>query len=481
MIQAPGGTTAGDMHAQLWSRLFAECPNRHRQKVINVARKNFHNFVARGTWTLEQDEELNGLIDVHGTKWSKIAGLILRHPEDVRDRYRNYLVCGSSQRKDAWDQEEEARLTEYVMNSMAEITRIRKEEPNETVMTKTFDQLIDWQSISENMDRTRSRLQCITKWKALNIKTQAGDKLESKQPDSKISFRLEKSRRQIVAMPEEERFRLILAIKDTAVGTDAKIPWQRLVDKQFRNLWHRSTQTLLWYRLKRTIPGWETKTVRDCAQDLADQYNQTGELPAVDQEGYDDGEEMALIETVPTARKSEVGPSGRGAMSQQYVDNSGDEEEGEGEGEGEDVGEGEVGEDSVKDDGEDQVAQGEGEDDIQIDPALMEAPPSTETPKNSTPADRKTTRKTPESRKTKRTPRTTSDLSQDPIVDIDDEVEAPAAEEQGEESEIEEQKPRKKKTAGKARKGGRQPRSTAHIEESSDMDDMEDLPARAGA
>ena len=259
MIQAPGGTTAGDLHASLWSRIFDECQDRHRQKIINVARKKWHNFVARGTWTTEQDAELTGLIGVHGQKWSKIGALINRHPEDIRDRYRNYLVCGDNQRKDTWNEAEEGRLTQYVIEAMEAIDELRSMQPSREMLKKPYEELIDWQHISERMDRTRSRLQCITKWKSLNIRTHGRDQLASNQPDSQISFRLEKARRQIAQMPEEERLRLIMAIKDTQAGTEAKVPWQRLVDKQFRNSWHRTTQVLLWRRMRSTVLNRQVK------------------------------------------------------------------------------------------------------------------------------------------------------------------------------------------------------------------------------
>lgn len=299
MIHAPGGTTAGDEHAALWVRIFETCPDRHRQKIINITRKKFHNFVARGTWTIEQDTELRDLIEVHGTKWSKIAAIINRHPEDLRDRYRNYIVCGDAQRKDAWDETEEGHLAQYVMEAMGAIDELRRMQPTRELLKKPYEELIDWQNISERMMRTRSRLQCITKWKAMNIKTHGKDKLVSTQPDAPITFRLERARRQIDSMPEEERFRLVMAILGSPAMEEAKIPWQRLVDKPFRNSWHRSTQMLLWRRLKQTVPGWQDKSVRDCAQFLTDVYNQTGQLPNVDDGHFDDADEMAFLNSIP--------------------------------------------------------------------------------------------------------------------------------------------------------------------------------------
>ncbi|KAF4126107.1 Myb-like DNA-binding domain [Geosmithia morbida] len=342
MIQAPGGTSAGEAHAQLWSRLFAVCPRRHRQKVINITRKKFHNFVARGTWTAEQDKELAGLIDVHGTAWSKIAGLINRHPEDLRDRYRNYIVCGANQRKDTWDEEEERRLTQYVIGAMAAIDDLRAMQPSRKLLQKSYEELIDWQNVSEQMDRTRSRLQCITKWKSMNLKTHGKDKLASSQPDSQMSFNLEKARRQIVDMPVAERYRLVLAIRAAEPATEAKIPWHRLNDKEYRNKWHRATQMVLWHRLKTTVPNHEKLSVRECARYLTDQYDRTDQLPDVDDGNFNVADEMRCIQTLSTptssarkpsspsgtanARASRAGKGNGKTLSSDYVNPSDDDE-----------------------------------------------------------------------------------------------------------------------------------------------------------
>ncbi|SPJ86839.1 uncharacterized protein FTOL_11864 [Fusarium torulosum] len=327
MIHAAGGTTAGDEHAALWARIFATCPDRHRQKIINITRKKFHNFVARGTWTNEQDAELRDLIEVHGTKWSKIAGIVNRHPEDLRDRYRNYIVCGDSQRKDTWDETEEGNLTQYVMEAMGAIDELRRIQPSRELLKKPYEELIDWQNISERMERTRSRLQCITKWKAMNIKTHGKDKLVSHAPDAPISFRLEKARRQIAAMPDEERYRMVMAISGSSAQVESKIPWQRLVDKQFRNSWHRPTQMLLWRRLKHMVPESEQKSVRDCAQYLHELYGQTGELPNVDDSLFNDAEEMEFLNTIPIAHAptSSAPTNGQNNMSAEFVDEADEE------------------------------------------------------------------------------------------------------------------------------------------------------------
>ncbi|KAG6005352.1 hypothetical protein E4U21_000203 [Claviceps maximensis] len=496
IIHAPGGTTAGETNAQLWTRIFAECPDRHRQKVINITRKKFHNFVARGTWTPEQDAELAGLIGMHGTKWSVIASMINRHPEDLRDRYRNYIVCGANQRKDAWDEHEEARLVQYIMESMRAIDELRANEPSRAILQKTYEELIDWQDISERMDRTRSRLQCITKWKSLHIRTHGRDKLVSTQPDSQISFRLEKARRQIAVMPVEERFRLVLAVQSTAVGTDVKIPWQRLVDKTFRNQWHRYTQMLLWRRLKATVPNHMEASVRDTAQYLVEHYNQNGDLPDVPDELFHDEDEMNFMQTIaPMVPIGGTQANGRSHMSSEFVtesdvenddgaekyggveadagDGDGDGGDGDGDGDGVVGAVGAVGV-HVEDGSEQNQPQPAQDEELKIDPALAEAGPITKDP---TPAKPKSKRgsKTPRSQKRSRKALTEVDPIEDDVV-----MQEPQ-QDQNSGSEIDVESLRKKKTPSKFQSPQAQGiKADEHLvpeDDDSVMDDMEDLPA----
>ncbi|OTA86903.1 hypothetical protein M434DRAFT_40409, partial [Hypoxylon sp. CO27-5] len=151
-----------------WSRIVATCPNRGRQKVINQCRRKFHNFVARGTWTPEQQEELKKMYELHGNSFAVIGKLINRHPEDVRDRVRNYVVCGDNRRVQPWTFEEEDKLRSIITEAFEAIRAQRQKTGDES--QEPEEDLIDWQMVSERMDRTRSRLQCIQKWKLMNRK-----------------------------------------------------------------------------------------------------------------------------------------------------------------------------------------------------------------------------------------------------------------------------------------------------------------------
>ncbi|GFP54667.1 RNA polymerase I termination factor [Trichoderma asperellum] len=447
MIQAPGGTTAGSDHARLWYRLFEACPD------------------PRGKWTPEQDAELSALINVNGTAWSKIAAIINRHPEDVRDRYRNYIVCGANQRRDVWNEDEEARLTEYVKEAMEVIDELRRDSPQTALLRKSYEELIDWQNISEKMERTRSRLQCITKWKAMQNRI-SGKKKERKNPEAKkqkshlqpevvisdedISSQLDQARQQMMSMREEDQYRLVLAIQGASVLLDDQIPWAKLLDKKFRNQWSRGTQILLWDRLKQTVPDWEAISVLDVAQYIINEYNRTGSLPEVTGSGYDDDEREKELLGYTRSRSKPTAV----VKSAEFVEDSGAEDEHR---------------DSGQQNQDDKL-------EITIDPALMGETPLS--PPSATPKQKKATQKKPRAKKSKKV-----SLSQDPIEDSEP-ILPPNTVDEGEESNLDEAQLRKSKTPSKFKSV-----NTTHEENGvaasqeepysdSIMDDMEDLPAR---
>ncbi|EFQ34128.1 myb-like DNA-binding domain-containing protein [Colletotrichum graminicola] len=245
----------------LWAAICATLPNRRRQKVIDVARQEFHNFAARGGgWNDREDARLEELHTKYNGSWVKIAGEMNRHPNDVRDRYRNYVICGGIERWQKWTEEEERELVEHVVGSLRRIQRIPGNRNKEPLS------LINWQSISELMGHRRSRLQCMKKFKKLNVEVGPRDVLQSSQADSKVTWALEKARKQIREMPPEAKYELVSAILAGAAGRDQDIRWSKLVDVPFRRKWARPTLKLLWHRLKQQVPGYEGKTVRDCAR-----------------------------------------------------------------------------------------------------------------------------------------------------------------------------------------------------------------------
>ncbi|KAJ1325696.1 Myb-like DNA-binding protein REB1 [Microdochium nivale] len=277
--------------SEFWNRVINTCPNRRRQKVINQCRRKFHNFVARGTWTPEQHDELSKMWELHGNKYTLIGSLINRHPEDVRDRIRNYVVCGDSRRKDAWSQEEEDRLANIVAEAIDAIRRMREKQGDNGPTPD--EEMVDWQLVSEKMERTRSRLQCITKWKLIKAQLEGGGLDGEVLTLEQI---IDKARREAESMTDRDRYNVVKAIKSCGAQADSRIPWAKVRAERVGDKWSRATLMLVWHRLKVTVPEWKIQSVSSISEYLCNSYSETNKLQFPSSEILDLDNEYEEIE-----------------------------------------------------------------------------------------------------------------------------------------------------------------------------------------
>lgn len=260
-----------------WNTIHATCPDRLRQKVINICRRRHHNFIARGTWTAEQSEELTRMFDQFGNKYTKIAKLINRHPEDVRDRYRNFVVCGENRRTSTWSQEEEQQLIDIVHQALDHIkqwqSRARGRKRNIPP-----EELIDWQTVSQNMNRTRSRQQCMQKWKV--IRAQQEDNGIDGVQFSSIEELIEKGRAEAESMTHEDRLELVKAVDAIGVTAESRIPWVQLRKRALGSRWTRMALMVAWHRLSRLFDDktWQTSMIPLLTKALLTRYDETNRL-----------------------------------------------------------------------------------------------------------------------------------------------------------------------------------------------------------
>ncbi|KAI1660448.1 hypothetical protein F4813DRAFT_350001 [Daldinia decipiens] len=278
---------------EFWARVVATCPNRRRQKVINQCRRKFHNFVARGAWTPEQHDELRKMWEIHGSKYAVIGKLINRHPEDVRDRIRNYVVCGESRRVDPWTYDEEEKLRSIISDAV-KVIRERRQEGH-IVSDESDEDLIDWQRVSELMKRTRSRLQCIQKWKLMQKQVQDGVGSIDGGENLPIDQIIQNARDEAETISSRDRYNIVKAIRTFGVNADGRIPWAK-VRKQSGDRWRRPTIILVWYRLKHSVPDHGIMTVPEIIKQLSVKYHETKELDFPSGEDYDQNAEYNEIE-----------------------------------------------------------------------------------------------------------------------------------------------------------------------------------------
>ncbi|KAK3290603.1 uncharacterized protein B0H64DRAFT_411653 [Chaetomium fimeti] len=269
------------IHRQLWATIQDACPLRPRRKLISWCRQHFHNWAGRGAWTQAQDDELADLIEKHGKKWSHIAGLINRYSGDVRDRWRNYLVCRETVKTDIWSEGEEERFRELVENSIDKIRQRIGEDSR-----KPPEELLNWLSISEAMGHTRSRLQCIQKWKRICESQPLADIVPTVLPSGN-SWRLEKARDELQRITTSDKYRLMCTVRDSGVGTDTKINWKQIVNGTFHKRYERQTLVVTWGRLRTAVPDWEWMTTRDCARYLCEMYEREGNFGSAEDPGVE--------------------------------------------------------------------------------------------------------------------------------------------------------------------------------------------------
>ncbi|KAI0545964.1 hypothetical protein F4679DRAFT_559420 [Xylaria curta] len=309
---------------ELWERIMATCPGRSRQKVINQTRRRFHNFVARGTWTTEQDQELRQLYEHHGSKYAMIGQMINRHPEDVRDRIRNYIICGDNLKKDQWSQEETTKLIAIVEQAIAEIRRQRSLQGLDD--SRPVEEDISWQLVSLGMDRTRSRLQCIAKWKSLKPQLSGGGLDGEVVPIEEI---IQQARETATTMSYRNRSLIINEILKTNANADSRIPWLK-VRLGLKGKWTRPPIMVVWFRLKRTLPGWQSLNVKETCTLLLQRFQQTHKLEYPSEESGDvdyDVEYREIEYKIKKGRKTSSAPKSAAFVSKASDDEEEEEEE----------------------------------------------------------------------------------------------------------------------------------------------------------
>ncbi|KAI3318977.1 hypothetical protein HD806DRAFT_298543 [Xylariaceae sp. AK1471] len=314
----PKEATAGE----LWDRIMATCPNRSRQKVINQTRRRFHNFVARGTWTPDQEQELKRMYDMYGTKYSLIGTIINRHPEDIRDRIRNYLICGDKQRKDQWSPEETEKLIAIVEQAITEIRQQRVKRGLDD--SRPVEEDINWQLVSQGMDRTRSRLQCISKWKAIKPQLSGGGLDGEMTPIEEI---IQQARETATTMSYKNRSLILKAVLKTGANADSRIPWLK-VRNELGLQWTRPPLMVVWFRLRRTLPNWQSLNVKEICTILLQDFQRTHKLeyPSEENNDVDYNYEYREIEyKIKRGRKSN--PAGKTPATVAKTSDDEDEEE----------------------------------------------------------------------------------------------------------------------------------------------------------
>ena len=178
-----------------WKNIYKIFPYRSKSSVYKHVRRRYHIFDLRAKWSEQDDEKLKELALVHPGKWKQIGELLGRMPEDCRDRWRNYIKCGTTRAKKRWSPDEEQKLITIVNEMIYTLKDLDyNDENNGNTMDENKDKNkninddtnsisdsnpiwipnakdVNWTIVSEKMNGVRSRIQCRYKWLKLNEKS----------------------------------------------------------------------------------------------------------------------------------------------------------------------------------------------------------------------------------------------------------------------------------------------------------------------
>lgn len=153
-------------YKDFWKAIYDTIPDRDQKSVNRFCRRHFSNAYKPHQWTKADDDELERLHSIYGTKWANIARDMERTYDDVVQRWRNKVELRHTMKLGPWDDDEIYKLIECL-----EATRQQnlKNGSTEEEIGKDIYELpdgcISWGEICNRFQGTRSRQQLADKWR----------------------------------------------------------------------------------------------------------------------------------------------------------------------------------------------------------------------------------------------------------------------------------------------------------------------------
>lgn len=279
---------------EMWQEIYEIIPYRKKVTIQRFCRRRFHNFEARGSWTEDDDKALARAVEEKGKSWKAVGQIMERHPEDVRDRWRNYHVNAENRNKEQWTDIEITNLAMAVhdcmqiMKDAKRSAKLQKYEGRDVPESETDSdveavdaKLINWQVVSDRMQGTRSRLQCSFKWgrlkneariQALRQVKAAQKDLEAmdqeQRPGKSATWRQRRAQKRVMEMRPGDIYDLLHAISSCRAAQEGNIPWKLLGDDDFRNRWTTMDRKAAWALFRDSVLGAEGFHYQDIVNHL---------------------------------------------------------------------------------------------------------------------------------------------------------------------------------------------------------------------
>lgn len=255
------------MGQSFWKEAYQCLPNRNAKAMQRHLRRKYHNYASRGKWTDKEDEELDEAYSATPNKWTAIGDRLQRMPEDCRDRWRNYVSCGDSRRMAVWTEGEEMKLSEAVHEAMHDIHEGAKRDAKERKIAFREDQdweaLINFNVVSEKMQHTRSRLQCLTHWKKIKARSareEAGETVDRRRKSGsrRDNWRSGTAYANYNHMTPGDKYTILRGILDSDTYNEERIPWRLISQRVGDSPWTTADRKAAWERMKYLIEPQDT-------------------------------------------------------------------------------------------------------------------------------------------------------------------------------------------------------------------------------
>ncbi|CAG8523240.1 3013_t:CDS:10 [Diversispora eburnea] len=212
-------------HKKFWTSIATQIGTRPiRTLALHVQRK-YHPFNYTGTWSPEEDEELNRLVSIYHHDWTTIGYQMDRTGQQCRDRWRDYVEYQNEKQLGKWSNEEEEKLT----NIIVDLTK----ENNADITT-------DWG---------------IPRY-SLRLKYELKNGIIAKWSDS-------------------DSYTLVNKLLKCGALEELEVNWEELISNENWGPWTPEVLKDCWRRLKYTVKDFSAKSFRDVAVEILDRYNET--------------------------------------------------------------------------------------------------------------------------------------------------------------------------------------------------------------
>lgn len=151
-----------------WQEIYGQIPDRDRRSIARFCRRHFSNAYKPHQWTTADDDELERLHSMYGTKWAIIARDMERTYDDVVQRWKNKVEHRHTMKMGPWDDDEVDKLIKNLEDTRKAWLRLGKtKEDIGKDIYELPDEFIAWGKISERFEHTRSRQQVADKWRKI--------------------------------------------------------------------------------------------------------------------------------------------------------------------------------------------------------------------------------------------------------------------------------------------------------------------------